>query len=498
MIKKTSRKGHGMKKQTLIIITTLLALAAAFAFPGQASMASSGSIKLKPASMVTLSGATGGQSVSNLWVKNQTGTQDDPTKYVTFTTPGVIYSGYRNYQIPTNIWLPSVASLQVTVNYKGPRSTTQIWSWRLYNWSLAAWTPIGNSVPVTSATTWTTLTFNVSSAAQFINSKGQIRLLVRSNNSTGDAKLDYEAITVNYNIPAAGLPTIGGCQMYPADNVWNTKIDSTTRPTLPLNSNSSNWIGSIGASTGLHMDFGSGNWDGGPIGIPYNISYSSTPKYNVSFYYPAESDAGPYPIPSNYQMEYGSDHHLLVVDSQYCKLYEIYDLTHNSNGSWSAGSGAIWDLSSDALRPDTWTSADAAGLPILPGLVRYDEILSGQINHAIRFTAPCTSSYIWPARHDATNGSCSNPPPLGARFRLKASVDISSYPADMQVLLTAMKQYGIILADNGSSWYISGVPDPRWNNDILHNLGNITGSDFEAVDESGIMVSPDSGQVTAP
>jgi hypothetical protein len=176
-------------------------------------------------------------------------------------------------------------------------------------------------------------------------------------------------------------------------------------------------------------------------------------------------------------------------------LYELYAATHNPDGTWSAGSGAIWDLNSDALRPAGWTSADAAGLPVLPGLVRYDELAAGRILHALRFTANSTNSYIWPARHltSGSPGVVTSTPPMGARFRLKASFDISTYPADLQVILQAMKTYGIILADNGSNWYISGVPDARWNNDGLHLLDNITGSDFEAVDESGLIVSADSG-----
>ena len=237
------------------------------------------------------------------------------------------------------------------------------------------------------------------------------------------------------------------------------------------------------------MDFGSGTWDGGPIGIPYNIVGGSVPKVPVSFYYPNESDPGPYPIPTNPLIEHGSDHHILIVDNSTCTLYELYDASY-SGGAWSAGSGAIWNLNSNALRPDTWTSADAAGLPILPGLVRYDEILSGEINHAIRFTAENTNGYIWPARHlTSNNPSTPQIPPMGARFRLKASFNISSYPPAMQIILNAMKTYGIILADNGSDWYVSGAPDARWDNDMLHLLDDLTGNDFEAVDTSQLMVN---------
>ena len=299
-----------------------------------------------------------------------------------------------------------------------------------------------------------------------------------------------------YTPPAVDLlgPSIGGCPIYPLNNIWNTPVDG-----LPVHARSTQWVNSIGADTGFHMDFGSGTWDGGKIGIPYNVASGAvTPKYSLDFYYPDESDPGPYPIPNNYQREDGSDHHILVLDTDDCNLYEIYDASYD--GQWHGGSGAIWDLTSNALRPDGWTSADAAGLPILPGLVRYDEIVDGVINHAIRFTASSTNSYIWPARH-LTSGSAgvlTSTPPMGARFRLKASYDITGFAPEMQVILQAMKTYGIILADNGSDWYVSGAPDERWDNDMLHTLDVLTGADFEAVDESGLMLDPNSGQARQP
>jgi hypothetical protein len=286
----------------------------------------------------------------------------------------------------------------------------------------------------------------------------------------------------------SAVPQIGGCAMFPADNIWNTPITK-----LPVDPHSSAWIDSIGRTTGFHMDFGSGNWDGGPIGIPYNVAVSSDPKVTFTFQYADESDPGPYPMPSSPKIEYGSDHHLLVVDSSTCTLYEVY-AAHKTNNKWYGGSGAIWTLASNALRPDTWTSADAAGLPILPGLVRYDEIAAGAINHAIRFTASSTNRYIWPARHLTSDDPSTEIPPMGARFRLKAAYNISGYPAELQVILRAMKTYGIILADNGSDWYISGAPDERWDNDMLHQLDALTGNDFEAVNSSRLMVDPNSGQ----
>jgi hypothetical protein len=281
---------------------------------------------------------------------------------------------------------------------------------------------------------------------------------------------------------------IAGCPIFPSDNIWNVPIDS-----LPVHGRSAQWVDTIGRNTGFHMDFGSGTWAGGPIGMPYNVVDSTVPKVSVSFYYEDESDPGPYPVPNNPSIEHGSDHHILILDNSTCTLYELFDASH-SGGTWYAGSGAIWDLNSNALRPDTWTSADAAGLPILPGLVRYDEILSGEINHAIRFTAQNTNGYIWPARHLTSNDpNAPQIPPMGARFRLKASYDISSYPSEMQVILRAMKTYGIILADNGSNWYVSGAPDSRWDNDMLHLLDDLTGNDFEAVDTSTLIVDYNSG-----
>jgi hypothetical protein len=293
-------------------------------------------------------------------------------------------------------------------------------------------------------------------------------------------------------VQANAVPALGGCEFFPENNFWNTPVDS-----LPTHPSSDNWVNSIGRTRGFHMDFGSGTWDGGPIGIPYNIvSGSSITKSNVSFYYPSESDPGPYPIPSNPKIEWGSDHHILIVDSDDCKLYEIYD-AWKSNGKWNGGSGAIWDLNTNDLRPDTWTSADAAGLPILPGLARYEEVAAGVIRHALRFTTNCTANdYIWPARHKAQSGSCAHPVPFGARFRLKADYDISGFSPQAQVILQAMKTYGIVLADNGSPWYVSGAPNPGWNNDQLRELRDLTGNDFEAVDTSSLKLNDHSAGTT--
>ena len=285
-------------------------------------------------------------------------------------------------------------------------------------------------------------------------------------------------------------PMLGGCPMFPYNNIWNARIDS-----LPVDSKSSTYINFIGASTGLHPDFGSALWNGGPIGIPFNLLPGSQPLVPITFDYADESDPGPYPIPPSPLMEYGSDHHVLIVDTGRCVLYETWDTRYISG--WQAGSGAKFDLNSNLLRPAGWTSADAAGLPILPGLVRYDEIAAGEIKHAIRFTVNGTNdTYIWPARHLTSSPYNVNAPPMGQRFRLKASFNISTFSPQVQVILTAFKRYGIIVADNGSNWYISGVPDARWNDDTLvTEFRLVHGSDFEAVDESSLMVDPNSGQV---
>jgi hypothetical protein len=291
-------------------------------------------------------------------------------------------------------------------------------------------------------------------------------------------------------MPAAA---IDGCPLFPADNVWNARVD-----TLPVDPHSDDYVATIGADTPLHPDFGA-DWNGGPFGIPYTTVPGSQPLVALTFDYASESDPGPYPIPPDAPIEGGSDRHVLVVDRDHCKLYELWNAWPQAGGSWHAGSGAVFDLTSNALRPETWTSADAAGLPLLPGLVRYDEVATGSIHHALRFTAQNTQrSYVWPARHYASSSTDPARPPMGQRFRLKASFTISdSFSPEVKAILTALKTYGMFLADNGSNWYISGAPDSRWNDDRLVNeLKQIKGSDFEAVDESGLMVDANSGQVS--
>jgi hypothetical protein len=293
--------------------------------------------------------------------------------------------------------------------------------------------------------------------------------------------------------PARAQQTIGQCSILPANNIWNTPVD-----TLPVLSNSASMVSTIGASVGFHADFGSGTWNGGPIGIPFVTVPGSQPKYPATFLYNSESDPGPYAVPLNAPIEGGAnstgDRHAIAVDTTNCILYELYRAFPQS-ASWTGDSGAIFDLKSNALRPLTWTSADAAGLPIMPGLVTYEEILAGEIKHAIRFTAPQTrNEYVWPARHKASSRTGSQYPRMGERFRLKASFDISPFPADVQVILKAMKKYGIMLADNGSAWYVSGKPDARWNNSNLHALGQLLGASLEAVDATVLRIDPNSGE----
>jgi hypothetical protein len=296
------------------------------------------------------------------------------------------------------------------------------------------------------------------------------------------------APSVGASAPAAAAP----CGIFPPDNVWHADVSR-----LPVHPSSAAYVASIGATRTVHADFGSGEWDGGPIGIPVTDVPAGQGGVAVTFEYADESDHGPYPIPPGARVEGGptsdGDRHVILLDRSGCRAYELYAAYPNSDGSWRAGSGAVFDLRGNGLRPAGWTSADAAGLSILAGLVRYDEVAAGHIDHAIRVTAPKTrNTYVWPARHAASSASDATLPPMGLRLRLKSTVDTSRLPAQARIVAEAMKRYGVILADNGSAWYISGAPDDRWDNDALHALGNLTGSDFEAVDASSLMIAPNS------
>lgn len=291
---------------------------------------------------------------------------------------------------------------------------------------------------------------------------------------------------------------ISGCPVFPDDNIWNIPADE-----LPIDSRSPDYVRTIGADRPVHADFGSGLYEGGTIGIPFMVLSGTQPGVPVSFRYDEESDQGPYPIPPNPLIEgyptSDGDRHILMIDRDHCFLYELFHAFLRDDGGWYADSGAIFDLRGNALRTIGSTSADAAGLPIFPGLVRFDEVAGGEIRHALRFTAPQTRrAYVWPARHYASSLVGLQFPPMGQRFRLRADFNLAGFSPDVQVILRALKKYGMMLADNGSSWYLSGAPDERWDNDSLRQLSRVRGSDFEAVNVSSLMISPDSGQARQP
>ncbi|HST84433.1 MAG TPA: hypothetical protein VLL08_22030 [Kineosporiaceae bacterium] len=291
------------------------------------------------------------------------------------------------------------------------------------------------------------------------------------------------ALATAVPVPALGKnANLHGRRPFPATNAWNTKIDAAA-----VDPRSRTLIGAIGASDHLHPDFGA-DWDGGPFGIPYVVISGSQRRVPVSFEYADESDPGPYPIPTNAPIEGGAssdgDRHVLVVDRDNWQLYELYAGYPKSDGKrWTAGSGAIFNLTTGKARPAGWTSADAAGLPVFPGLVRYDEVNAGVIKHALRFTVSRTRrGYVSPARHFASSNTSTSLPPMGMRVRLKAGYRISGYPRQARVILQAMKTYGMIVADNGSDWYVSGTPDKRWDDDALNTLKQVPGSAFEVVE----------------
>jgi len=281
-------------------------------------------------------------------------------------------------------------------------------------------------------------------------------------------------------------PPLAGCRVFPADNAFNQRVDQ-----LPVARDSARLISRIGLNDPVHPDFGT-RYGGAPIGIPITVVSGRTPRVRVRFHYASESDGHFYPLASGTAIEGGprssGDRHVILLDRQSCTDYELYAAYPRTRGRyWSAGSGAIFHLGSDRLRPAGWTSADAAGLPILPGLARYSEMVGGAIDHALRFTAPCTGArYVYPARHVAQ--TCGGPfaPPMGLRVRLKAAVDISRLPYQARVVATGLKRYGMLLADNGSPWYISGEPNPRWSDSALHELDRLSGRDFEVVDTTSL------------
>jgi hypothetical protein len=285
--------------------------------------------------------------------------------------------------------------------------------------------------------------------------------------------------------PARPVPGASRCPVFPRDNAFNQRVDG-----LPAAAGSAATVAAIGAGAPLHADFGSGTYEGRPIGIPYDVVGRRTPRSRVSFDYAGESDRIGYPIPRGVHIEGGAgaggDRHAILLDRDACRLYELYGLERRG-GRWHAGSGATWSLRSNRLRPAGWTSADAAGLPILPGLARYDEVRRGRIDHALRFTVRRTRrAYVHPARHFASSLTDPALPRMGERLRLKASVDLSGLPRQARVVAQALKAYGMVVADNGSDWFVSGAPSSGWDNDQLAALRRLTGAAFEVVDTSSL------------
>jgi hypothetical protein len=288
------------------------------------------------------------------------------------------------------------------------------------------------------------------------------------------------------------IPGAPDCPVTPADSFWHADVRG-----LPVHASSSTWVTTIGSTGRLKADFGSGLWDGGPIGIPYTVIPGSQPLVDVELGYD-DSDPGPYRVPAAPKIEGGpdadGDRHVLLVDRDRCELSELWDSHPNGDGTWYAGSAARFDLRSNAMRTAGSTSADAAGLPILPGLVRYEEVAAGNVSHAIRITVPRTANgYVWPASHKAGSGGAATPP-MGTWLRLKASVDEAAFDPAVRPIIVALKTHGAVVADNGSAWFISGAPDERWDNDKLATLGTVRGSDFEVVNASGLQVAANSYQ----
>jgi hypothetical protein len=279
-------------------------------------------------------------------------------------------------------------------------------------------------------------------------------------------------------------PRLAGCPVLPANNAFNERVDR-----LPVAAHSTQVLSRIGLSSPVHPDFGT-TYNGAPNGIPFTVATRHTRRLPVRFQYASESDRQRYPLPRGVPIEGGAhatgDRHVIVLDRSNCTDYELF-AAYPHRGYWTAGSGAIFNLRSNHLRPAGWTSADAAGLPILPGLARYSEVKAGAIDHALRFTAPCTGPhYVYPARHEAASCHGAYAPPMGLRVRLKASVNISKLPYQARVVAVALKRYGLILADNGSPWYISGAPNRRWDDSALHELDRLSGRDFQVVNTSSL------------
>jgi hypothetical protein len=485
--------------RTRLAVLFVLCLAAA---PFARRAAAVATVIVAPSSYATERGGDGGEPVGQLAVQDQTGTEDDPTRYVSFATPGSAYRGVHTFVLPEEAPPGALLALTLRANFRGPAKKTQAWKWKIYDWRKRKFVRLGDNKTAVAGT-WTLLELTAKpvkgDVMRFADpDTREVRIRLQSAGEKDDARIDFEALVLSVREP----PSLGACTLFPADHWWNARVDG-----LPVTEHSDDWVDALGANAHVHPDFGSGLYQGAPIGIPWTSVHADQPPVDVSFYYD-DSDPGPYPIPPDAPIEGGpksrGDRHVLVVDSDACLLYETFDSHPKKDGSWEAGSGAVFDLASNALREDGWTSADAAGFAILPGLVRYEEIAEGAIEHALRFTASdIRGAHVWPARHHATCGGHGaddlSVPPMGQRFRVKDEFDISGFSADVQVVLLAMKRYGIVLADCGSNWYVSGAPDPRFDNDaFVSELHTVPGSAFEAVDTSALQIDPDSAQVQTP
>jgi hypothetical protein len=362
--------------------------------------------------------------------------------------------------------MTSSGASTVSITSSGPTATT------------GSGTATG-ATSTTAPTTTTGPTTTTTSSSAVTTSRSSTATSTAQTSATG-------ATTSSRTTQPGGTGTLGdlaalASPLFPASNAWNTQVAGAE-----VDPASAALIASIGAGTNLHPDFGADIGGGVAFGIPYVVVAGTQKKVPVSFDYAGESDPGPYPIPADAPIEggpnAGGDRHVLVVDRDNHKLYELFDAHPLAGGAWQAGSGAVFDLTSNALRPAGWTSADAAGLPILPGLVRYDEVAAGRIDHALRFTvSKSRHGYVAPATHFASSATSTSLPPMGMRVRLKASFDISGYPPQARVILQALKTYGMIVADNGSNWFISGTPDKRWNDDAVNTLKKVPGGAFEVV-----------------
>ncbi len=521
-----------MRAPTPALCATLLFFSFSLAACGSGSSTGYRQTPPSPAITVAVSPSTANIRVGNSASFSATvsGTSNTAVTWSVNNTPGgssalgTINSSGK-YTAPTSLPSPNTVTIQATSSTDTSKSSTS--SVTLMNPTpvLTGISPassnLGNfSLTITGSNFVTgaqVLLSNSSISTTFVSSTQLTATGTASSSGTFSAVVQNpdpgssESSAVNFQVNGApqtsscsGMSTGQGASLngflpFPSDNLWNKDIS-----TSPVDPNSANILTFIGTSIGLHPDFGAGLYNGSSMGIPYSVvdgSQSLTPINYTS--YGSESDPGPMPIPltapiEGYPNPGSGDRHVLVLDSANCFLYELYS-SYPQTAQWNAGSGAVWDLVSDEQRPYTWTSADAAGLSIFPGLVRYDEVAAGSIKHAIRFTVQSSSAgFVPPASHWASNSSNQYAPPMGMRLRLKSSFDVSSFSTSNQVILNALKTYGLILADNGSSMYLSGAPDDRWDNSDLHNLGNVHTSDFDVIQMTPLYTSANVPTGNAP